>query len=487
MAKQVVKSGAGLIGKLGAKLKKAVEAHKDDEVRYSGGGSDLPGGIENGIARLVLCKFGVYEKGDMKGEYYFRAQGVVVSPKVYNGIPIEGLRTSIGPEPMCDTPNKTRKTVEEHVDWVLNELRKLGIDTSEMGAEDLETTAEALQEDGPYFRFRTWQGQKRKKGEAGYNEAYDGPNAPDPRVNHSWAGAIEGYDPENAEEGDDEVVDNTDSEEVEEAEEEETDASEEVDYAALGKAADKSDEEAIDTLTEMATEAGLDPDDYASWKLLAEALAEGTEEVEEEAEEEEVEEEEAEEEEEEEAEEEEVDLDDLAKKADSKKNPDEDAAAALNEHAIAAGIEQEDIDNAKNWAAVVEMINAASEGEEEEAEEEAEEEEDLAALGAAADESDADSIDRLTELAEEAGIDTDLYGTWAELAEALAPSEGEEEEEEEEAEVAVGSIYYYKPPKAKKAIECEVVLVGKTTVSLKSLDDGKIMKAVPMDELVAGE
>ena len=157
MAKQTLKSG--LVGKLGAKLSKAVEAHKGDETKFSGGGGDLPGGIENGIAQLVLCKFGVYEKGEFEGEYYWMAQGVVVSPKKHAGIVIEGLRTSIGPEAICDTPNKARKTTEEHVAWVLNEMRKLGVDTSELSGDDLESTAEALQELGPHFRFRTWQGQ----------------------------------------------------------------------------------------------------------------------------------------------------------------------------------------------------------------------------------------------------------------------------------------------------------------------------------------
>ena len=91
MAKKALVSG-GLMSKLGAKLKHAVETHKSDETKFAGGGANLPAGIEMGIAQLVMCKIGQYEKGDNTGEYYFMAQGIVVSPKVHDGIPIEGLR-----------------------------------------------------------------------------------------------------------------------------------------------------------------------------------------------------------------------------------------------------------------------------------------------------------------------------------------------------------------------------------------------------------
>jgi hypothetical protein len=61
------------------------------------------------------------------------------------------------------------------------------------------------------------------------------------------------------------------------------------------------------------------------------------------------------------------------------------------------------------------------------------EEVDLTQLGESADEGDEDAIGKLTELAEEAGLDVDDYPeSWASLAEALAGSSTEEEEEEEE-------------------------------------------------------
>lgn len=63
------------------------------------------------------------------------------------------------------------------------------------------------------------------------------------------------------------------------------------------------------------------------------------------------------------------------------------------------------------------------------------EEVDLTQLGESADEGDDDAITKLTELAEEAGLDVDDYpDSWASLAEALAGSSEEEDEESEEVE-----------------------------------------------------
>lgn len=153
-----VKTKSGLAGKLGGKLQEAVVGHREDETTFGGGGG-LPGGIENGIAQVVECKFGIYEKGDNQGEYFFYAAATVELPRRFpdqeGGIPIAGLRTQIGPEPICDTPGKTRQTLEEHVAWVLNEMRKLGVDTTQLGADDIESTAEAIKLAAPHTRFRT--------------------------------------------------------------------------------------------------------------------------------------------------------------------------------------------------------------------------------------------------------------------------------------------------------------------------------------------
>ena len=70
--------------------------------------------------------------------------------------------------------------------------------------------------------------------------------------------------------------------------------------------------------------------------------------------------------------------------------------------------------------------------EDEEADEEQDEEQDLDSLGEQADADNETAIDILTGMAEEAGLDPDDYGTWAELATALGEAEGEEEPEDED-------------------------------------------------------
>jgi hypothetical protein len=67
-----------------------------------------------------------------------------------------------------------------------------------------------------------------------------------------------------------------------------------------------------------------------------------------------------------------------------------------------------------------------------------------------------------------------------------ANEESEEEEAGEEWTPEVGEVYLYKTnPKAKKATECEVLMVlsAKKLVNLKSLDDSKVYKAVKWDAL----
>jgi len=271
---------SGLAGKLGLAGNKAVQSHKDDETKFPGGGS-LPTGIENGIAQLVECKFDLFKSGDNTGEYYFMAAGVVLAPSTQDGIPILGLRTQLGPEPLCDTPkSRGRKTVDEHISWVLNELRKLGVDTSSLTIEDLEATVEALKAEAPTFRFRTWKGKPTK-------------DFPDPRVNEQWRGACE-YAVDAAPPVEDETAEA--EEDVEDAAEA---AEEEVDLAALGEAADGGDEDAAKRLEELAEEQGIDPEEIESWAEVASMLASGEtpEEAEEETEEETEEEEEPEEEE----------------------------------------------------------------------------------------------------------------------------------------------------------------------------------------------
>lgn len=276
MAKRKVKSG--LAAQLGSAGRKAHEAHKDDTTTFDEGGS-LPAGIENGIAKLVDVRFDTYKKGDNKGKFFFLAAGVVVVPLEHDGIPIEGLRTQIM-EPMCDTPTRTRETVADHIGWVYNELAKLGVDREDLDPDTLEETAKALvktsEEEGLFFRFRTWKGEKQTTGPYAGKE---------PRTNEVWGGACDYDESGGSEDGmsedpvDNEVIEDEDPEDSsteDSSTEAEAESEETIDYLALAETADGDDEAAQTELGEAAEALGIDPNDIDSWLGVAEAIIEAS-------------------------------------------------------------------------------------------------------------------------------------------------------------------------------------------------------------------
>lgn len=252
MARQRKQSG-GLMAALGKQGRDALMAHRGDETVLPTGG-DLPEGIDGGVAQLIECKFDQYKKGPNEGEYYFIASGIVKEPSVVGNIPVRGLRTQIM-EAVCDTPNYSRETVDEHFGWILNQLRLLGANTEDVDGDSVEAVAQLLKEEQPHFRFRTWKGAATEE-------------FPNPRVNHVWSGACDYVD-----EGEEEVVDETEEEEEIEA-----------DLAELGELADGGNDDATLQLTDKAEEAGLNPDTYDTWASLAGALEASTDEEEEEEE-----------------------------------------------------------------------------------------------------------------------------------------------------------------------------------------------------------
>lgn len=256
------KQTGSVLGKIAGAVGKAVANHAKDETKYGEGGS-LPPGIENGVAKLVDCRFSQYEKGANKGQPFFLAVGVVQSPETHDGVRIVGRRTMIM-EPLCETPSRSRKTIDDHVAWVMNEMRKLGAPTEDIGdASELEELAKTLKMAQPSFRFRTWIGEKTEQ-------------FPNPRVNEVWEGATEHEDePEGAVE--DESVDETEEETVE-PEEEAAEEESGDDLDALASAADEGDAAAGTRLTELAMEAGLTKkqiDGAKSWAALVEQMGEG--------------------------------------------------------------------------------------------------------------------------------------------------------------------------------------------------------------------
>lgn len=162
MPVQTAKSS--LLAKYGQRIDKAAKEHARDETRY--GFQRLPGNISGGVARLVECGFFVSDSDRYKGEIYFRAAGVALTPKsvIYNGneCPVEGLQTSLV-EMVCDTvdSNGKKTTLEEHVARIQNTLRTLGADPEALaeGMSALEPIAAQIKEAAPYFKFSTTVGR----------------------------------------------------------------------------------------------------------------------------------------------------------------------------------------------------------------------------------------------------------------------------------------------------------------------------------------
>lgn len=278
------KKTGGLAAKYGSKLDQAVKKHADDPTDY--GMIRLPGGIKNGIARLVAAEFNTFKPGTTNaGEYYFRAAGVVVEPKSVEvdgqTVPVEGLQTSII-LPVCATGQGDKhRTLEQNVGNILNEIRKLGADTTGAGMEDMEALAETLKEAGPYFRFET------RTSEAVLNP--DGSVKYAPRVWESWYGSkgLENYAPAD----DDGTVDNTgaDSGGGEEAGGDEGSGDEGggedagTDYTAmsledLAAAAENQDTAAQEEISRRGEEAGVgqETNDAQSWDEAIKVIAGAT-------------------------------------------------------------------------------------------------------------------------------------------------------------------------------------------------------------------
>lgn len=182
------KSAKSVLSKLGDKARKTFEESKKKEVNY--GNMELPEGLENAIARLVECKFGLVDKGDNKGKPFYYAAGIVEEPEEFvdekgNKHRVAGQRTSVTIT-IADSKNATE---DQAIEKVTNEFGKLGVDMTNVSLDDLETIAEGLAatKNDPnnriYFKFRTWKGAPSKE-------------FPKPRVNHQWNGIVKDYQPE---------------------------------------------------------------------------------------------------------------------------------------------------------------------------------------------------------------------------------------------------------------------------------------------------
>lgn len=162
-----------------------------------------------------------------------------------------------------------------------------------------------------------------------------------------------------------------------EEEEDDDEDDESIDFKALGKAADKGDDDAIEALTDLAGQADLDPDEYPTWAKLAAALEELVDDDE--------------------------DTDEDADDEDADEDADEDDEDESEEADDDEGDDDDDVSP-----------------------------EEITAAGKSADKGDEDSIEMLTAVAEALDLDPDSFPTWAKLAKAINDALADEDDDEEE-------------------------------------------------------
>jgi hypothetical protein len=170
-----VKLGAGALAANAAAAKSKMTV--DDQGR-------LPGGIENGVARIVKAGVIAISAGKTNaGKPMFNAQAVVVRPEFHEGVKVAGRRTSFM-ENLFDTPGKKRATERDHYEFLYAKLRDWGIDTNAMfaGVKTADDLLNKLNAIGALFvkkkvavSFRTWKGSPT-------------PEYPNPQVNETWGG-----------------------------------------------------------------------------------------------------------------------------------------------------------------------------------------------------------------------------------------------------------------------------------------------------------
>lgn len=189
MAAQVTPSK--LLARMGAALVTSHQKHKSEEPPTPN--MDLPGGIKGGVAQVRKVWFGEFKDGKHKGQPFFMAQASVVSPKIYDGVPVAGLFTRIGPEPLCATPEKTgersRKTFDDHYQWVLGQLKllagKAAVEaiggTPEQIDAGLQNLMALIGKQKPFIAFETREGARQTTG------PYAGKP---PMVFHEWGGVV---------------------------------------------------------------------------------------------------------------------------------------------------------------------------------------------------------------------------------------------------------------------------------------------------------
>lgn len=373
MAGKTVKSK--LMQKYGNRMAQVAAAVSEKPVSY--GNARLPGGITNGIAKLTVVEVGEVAQGKQNaGENYLRLAGVAVSPEsvVVDGVdvPVAGLQTSVM-RMLCPTTTRQGKetSFDENFEVALNELRKLGgpdLDVTDFDGAVESLNAAAQDPESPIY-FRFSTSQSAPT-----------PEFPDPKTWENWYGVkgLENYVPEDAAAG--ATQDDTAPPARTVPPKAAPSANGKAPAAAAGKTTSRAAPPPAAGQPDPNPDGAADEPDVDA--LLADANAGNAE--------------------------------------------------GLQEAALAAGLDKDEVDAAPDWDAVADMLRERLAG------------------GVTSE--------------EPAGGDT--------------------------ANPQVEDVFFYKPPKMKKAIECEVTAVNqkKKTVTLKNLTDGKTLYPdVPFTALEEGQ
>ena len=166
MASQTGQSS--IFAKLGNQTREAMAktATKEPEIP----GMNLPAGIDNGIAQVVECKFGISEPGKKNpGAMYYMSQAIVKEPeylKTENGrIKVAGRRTMLYKE-VVSPPNQQgeRKVNEKNMEWAQDQLKMLvgkNANPEMFHLDKMESTAAFIRQAKPHTLFKTYKFDKQ--------------------------------------------------------------------------------------------------------------------------------------------------------------------------------------------------------------------------------------------------------------------------------------------------------------------------------------
>jgi len=164
-----MQTGQSMLMGLGSRAEQFLDKRKAAEPELPGGG-DLPPGIENGVAQVVLCGFGKVQAGKKNaGALFFQAQAVVKTPRTFDlpkgqgTVPVAGRRTRIMKTLASSAQLAKGEFDEKAMAWAQDQLKMLAgkdADPTLFTLQRLESTAVLIQKAKPHTLFRTWKGSR---------------------------------------------------------------------------------------------------------------------------------------------------------------------------------------------------------------------------------------------------------------------------------------------------------------------------------------